>query len=89
MSESELWTDFRAMLKDIKNNYPDKVKQDDVPLSSEFGYMALDGSKYWHIKVSDISMAFGDIKVDAPGLGQIISTDSGKQKLLEELNKDK
>jgi hypothetical protein len=85
MSESELWTDFRAMLKDIKNNYPDKVKQDDVPLSSEFGYMALDGSKYWHIKVADMKLISGDLS----GISQVISTQSGKQKLLEELNKDK
>lgn len=87
MENNQLWTDFKAMLKDIKSN-PAKVEQFDLPDEHIFGYKSND--KVWQIKVSDINVTFGDnVNIDATGLAQIISTETGKQKLLETLNEGK
>lgn len=89
MENNQLWTDFKAMLKDIKAN-SDKVEQNDLPEENILGYKAVSGDKYWQIKVSDIKVSFGDgVNVDSSGLIQIISTESGKLKLLEALNEGK
>lgn len=82
------WTDFKAMLKDIKANCKSKVEQDDLPLEEIFGYKSVDDNNLcWHIKISDINSSLENI--DSSSLFQIISTESGKEKLLEALNKDK
>lgn len=89
MAQKELWTDFKAMLKDVKTG-TSKVEQNDLPDQDLFGYKSVNDDSVWHIKTSDINVSLeNNINIDAPSLLKIISTDSGKQTLLAELNKGK
>ena len=90
MSDNELWTNFKAMVKDIKFNYPSKVEQYDLPSERIFGYKSTVEDKFWQIKIPDINMNFREDD-DALGneLFKMLSVAPGKQGLLDALNEGK
>ncbi len=78
------WLDLQLMFEDIKK-YPYKVVQNDLPGELKLGYKTIVDDSVWHIQVQLIKG--GASKVDP--LELFLSTEYGKSKLLDYLNKDK